>query len=62
MKVLLGIMLALAVPAVASAHHFGGGGPPSWGWPAPAPDIAAGIPAALSVLGAFAVTRFRRKG
>ena len=61
MKVLLGFVIALSVPAIASAHLFGGGGFPGWGHPAPAPELAAGIPAALSVLGAFAATRFRRK-
>lgn len=54
MKVLLGFAVALTLPAVAFAHH--------WGHPAPAPELAAGLPAVLTVVGAFAATRFKRRG
>lgn len=54
-KIVLGLVVAATVPAIASAHGW-----PIWGKPAPAPELAAGIPAALSMLGAFAATRFKR--
>ena len=58
MKVVLGVLIAVALPAVAFAHnHFGG----PHGYPAPAPDLAVGLPAAVAAIAAFAATRFKRR-
>jgi hypothetical protein len=68
MKLVLAILIVAAMPAVAFAHHSGGGWffPGGGGWsspgsPAPAPDLASGLPAAIAVIGAFAATRFKRR-
>ena len=53
MKIVLGFVIALTLPAVAFAHH--------WGSPAPAPELAAGLPAAIAAIGAYAATRFKRR-
>ena len=62
MRVVLSALMIAAVPALAFAHGHGGFPLPIWpGSPAPAPELAAGLPAAVAAIGAVVATRFKRR-
>ena len=55
MRVILGALMLAAIPAMALARWHNPGSP------APAPDLANGLPAAIAVISAIAATRFKRR-
>lgn len=69
MRTVLSVLIFAAVPTLALAHGHGGL-PPIWGFPlpiwpghpAPAPELAAGLPAAAAAVAAVVATRFKRRG